>query len=127
MSNSKNSRISFSIIPACLNLFKYAEVYGNVYLPCFLREIPFLVKFDLKNVCWRWKLVVRLIRTCWFWPIGAEISFFSNFGPKNQNGLSTRFSLLNRKYLFWPNLVQKFKIICFIWNLVSGLIWISWI
>ena len=69
-----------------------------------------------------------------------EISFLGKFGPKNQNyqlklkfGTYTNsnmqnsmvmftFSVFDRKYPYWANLVQKVKIISWSWNLVPRLI-----
>ena len=105
-------------------------------------------KIKIVTLCWN--LVPRLIRICrthWcyslfcFW---VEILFLGKFGPKNQNchfklkfGTYTNsnmqnsmvmfsFSVFDRKYPFWANLVQKVKIVSWSWNLVPRLNRICW-
>ena len=94
----------------------------------------------------RWNSRLKLIQICriqcWcshfcYW---VEIPSLGKFGPKNQNDqfrlkfgtytnsnmqnsmLIFTFSVFDRKFPFWANLVQKIKVISLSWNLVPRLI-----
>ena len=96
-----------------------------------------------KIACLRWNLVYRLIWIClirWCCSLFCfRSSHFGQISSKKQNGLFKlnfdtqsnliilnsiviiTFSLFHRKYHFWANLVQKFKIVCLFWNLEARL------
>ena len=102
----------------------------------------------IKNVSLRWNLMPRLTRICriqWrcsLFFFRPEIIFLGNFCSKNkdcqfklkfgtqnnwnmQNSLAMyTLSVLDQKYPFWANFVQKVKIVSLSWNLVASLIWI---
>ena len=133
--------------------FEYAEINGGVHSFCYRQETPFLGKFGLKIkiVSLSWHLVPRLTRICNVELNGAvpflyfkpETPFLGKFGPKTQNcqfkltfGTWTNskmqnsmamfiFYILDRKYSFWKNLVQKVEIASLSWNLVARLIRIN--
>ena len=116
-------------------------------------KYPFLVnlvqKFTIVTLCW--SLVLRLIWICmiqwwcWFFCFRSEIACSGKFGPKNKNyyfelkfGANTNlnmqnlmvmqtFFILDWKYPFLVNLVQKFTIVTLCWSLVLRLIWICMI
>ena len=69
-------------------------------------EIPFLGKFYPKNLNYQFKL---------------EFGTYTNSNMQNAMVIFT-FSVFDRKYPFWANLVQKVKIISLSWNLVPRLI-----
>ena len=106
-------------------------------------EITFLGKFGPKCQNFQFKLKfgtknkLKFHGGAHFFSFWLEIPFFSKFGPKNQNSqfklkfgnsnmqnsmVMFTFFVLDRKYLFWANLVQKFKTVCLKWNLASRLI-----
>ena len=108
-------------------------------------ELPFLSKFGpkIKIVSLRRNLVGRLIRICkfngdaQFFRFRPEIPFLGKFGPKNQtyqfkigtktnlnmqNSMVMFFSVIDWKYPFWANLVQKIKFVNLSWNLADRLI-----
>ena len=100
--------LRWNLVPTLTPL---SEFGGNVHLSCFEREILFVGKFCPK------------IQNCLFKiKLGAEA---------NSNMLNSvvmfRFSLLDQKYPFWTNLIQKGKIVRLRWNLVPRLIGICWI
>ena len=75
---------------------------------CFRSKIPFLGKFRSKIQKCQFKLKFGTWtnnRTC----------------MQNSRGMFT-FSVLDRKYPFWANLVQKFKNVSLSWNLAPKLI-----
>ena len=87
-------------------LFEYAEFNDAVRFFCFRPETPFLGKFSPKNQICQFKL-----------KFGTK----TNSNIQNSKVVFT-FSVLNRKYTFWANLVQKIKIVSLSWNLVPRLI-----
>ena len=87
-------------------LFEYAEFNDAVWFFCFRPETPFLGKFSPKNQICQFKL-----------KFGTK----TNSNIQNSKVVFT-FSVLNRKYTFWANLVQKIKIVSLSWNLVPRLI-----
>ena len=87
-------------------LFEYAEFNDAVRFFCFRPETPFLGKFSPKNQICQFKL-----------KFGTK----TNSNIQNSKVVFT-FSVLNRKYTFWANLVQKIKIVSLNWNLVPRLI-----
>ena len=125
-------------------------MHAKLQFFCFRPEIPFLSKYGpkIKIVSLGWNLEPRLIRICtiqWWCSLSlfsTRIQFVGKFGPKIQNckfklkpGTQTNsnkqnskvvstFPVLDQKYPFWANLVQKIKIVSFSWNLVPRLIWI---
>ena len=114
------------------------------------RKLPFWANLVQKPkiVSLSWHLVPRLTRICNVELNGAvrflyfrpETPFLDKFGPKTQNcqfkltfGTWTNskmqnsmamfiFYILDRKYSFWKNLVQKVEIASLSWNLVARLI-----
>ena len=78
----------------------------------FRHEIPFLTKFASKNQNCLFKMK------------------FGNWTKSNTLNSTVMLKLfyLERKYPFWVNLVQKFKIVCLRWNLVQKLfqIFVTW-
>ena len=87
-------------------LFEYAEFNDAVRFFCFRPETPFLGKFSPKNQICQFKL-----------KFGTK----TNSNIQNSKVVFT-FSVLNRKYTIWANLVQKIKIVSLSWNLVPRLI-----
>ena len=100
----------------------------------------------IKNVSLSWNLVPRLIRVyriqwwCSLFPLSTGNTLFRQIWSQNskllkvKSGISTNsnkqksmvmltFSIFDRKYPFWANLVQKTKIVSLSWNLVPRLIW----
>ena len=68
--------------------------------------LPFLAIFGQKNQSFL--LIMKFVT-------------YSNLGILNSMVTFT-FSVLDQKYPFWANLVQKYKIVCLSWNLVPRLI-----
>ena len=124
---------------------------GDVHFFSFQPEISFSGKFGPKNQTWQFKVKLgtstnsnihnlRVVFTLCFRP---EILFLGKFGRKNQNyhfklkfGTDTYynmhksmviiiFSVSNRKYPFWANLVHKIIIVSLSWSLETRLIWIG--
>ena len=99
--------------------------------------------------CLKWNLEPRLTRVCrirWWCSSFLSLTLLGKLGTKNQNRLckikvgtqANSYMLnsilafiwpaLNVKYpFFWVYLVQKTKIVCLRWNLVSRIIRICWI
>ena len=73
---------------------------------CFRPEKLFLGKSGQKNQNCQFKL-----------KFGTK----TNLNMRNSMMMFT-FSVFEHKYLFWVNLVQKFKIVCSKWNLIQRLI-----
>ena len=108
---------------------------------------PFWVNLakKIKIVCLRWNSASRLIRKCWirWWCLlfllwtkntlfqqiwskksklfNMKLGIYTNSNMLNLLVMFT-FSVLERKYPFWANLVQKDKIVCLQWSLVLRLI-----
>ena len=93
-----------------------------------------------KVVCLSWNLVpilIRIYRIRWWCSLFSDQKYLSKLCPKDQNFLFKlkfgtqinsnmqnsmdmfTFCLLDQKCLFWANSVQKIKIVCLCWNLVS--------
>ena len=74
----------------------------------FIDENPFLGKFVLQILnCWKW----------YFQPNSNMLNLMVIF----------TFSVMKWDYPFWAKFVQKFKIVCLSWNLVTELIRMCWI
>ena len=108
---------------------------------------PFWVNLakKIKIVCLRWNSASRLIRKCWirWWCLlfllwtkntlfqqiwskksklfNMKLGIYTNSNMLNLLVMFT-FSVLERKYPFWANLVQKDKIVCLQCSLVLRLI-----
>ena len=110
----------------------YSEFDGNVHLSCFELEMANLVQ-EIKVVCCRWNLVLRLMQICWiqWWcSISPFWTYYRSFGY-NWNieiGTYTNSTMMNllvmlicfdlgEKYLFFASLVQKTKPNCLRWDL----------
>ena len=128
-------------------LFEYAEFSGVLTFPVLDQKCPFWPKLvqKIKIVSFRWNLIPKLIQICriqcWcsLFVFRPEILFEEmrskkgncqlklKFGTQNylnmQNSMAVfTFSVLDQKYPFWPNLIQKVKIVLFRWNLIPRLI-----
>ena len=75
-----------------LDKFEYTEFAGSAaHFVCFRQEIPLFVKFDSKN------------QNCHF-----ELKFGTQSNLKMQNSmLLLTFYILDQKYRFWDNFLQK--------------------
>ena len=87
---SKKIKIFYLRWNLLLKLIQMCWRWWNVYLSCFVHEIPILSKFapKNKNFLFKMNLVSRLVRV-----LNSIVMF--------------KFSLLYRKYPFLSNLVQK--------------------
>ena len=57
-----------------------------------------------------------------------KLKFCTQTNSNMQNSMVMfTFSVFDRKYPFWTNLISKFKIVSLEWNLICGLIRICWI
>ena len=92
-------------LSALLRIVEYSKqrpwMHVKVWFFCFRPEIPFLGKFDPNQNC-QFKL---------------KFAFFTNSNMQNSMVMFT-FPVLNQKYPFWVNLLQKVKIPSLSWNLV---------
>ena len=134
--------LGWNLVPTLIRICKFQWWCSLFSFPirnalCFENLVQ-----NVKIVSLRVNLLARLIQMCRFqWCCSFVLFWTGNtFGPKNQNyqfklkfGTYTNsnmqnsmviftFSVFDRKYSFWANLVQKVKIISLSWNLLSRLI-----
>ena len=102
----KRSNFSVEDETWCLHLFKCPEFSGDVHFPYFGPKLTFLSKFGPKRQNSIFKMT---------------IGFYRNSNMSNSM-VTFKFSLLNRNYTFWLNLVRKETIVWLTWNLVPRLI-----
>ena len=100
----------------------------------------------IKIVSLRWNLVPRIIQIwriqwqCSLFFFRLKVTFLGKFGLKNQNSqfklkfgaltnsymqisvVEFTFSILEWKYPFWANMIQKIKVVSSGWNLMHRLI-----
>ena len=83
----------------------------------------------IKTINFSWNLLTRLIWICrtenWdvhFSSFWLKIPLLGKFSPKGQNSIAKfTFSVFNRKYPFYTNLVQKNKMVSLSWNVMLRL------
>ena len=93
--------LSWTLVP---RLIRISRIHWWRF--CFIWERPFLGKVGSKNENCQLKL---------------KFSIWTNWNMENAMALFI-FSALERKHLFWANLVQKIKIVSLIKNLVPRII-----